>query len=251
MNCVEFAEGQQRELVASQASQDVVGAQETLEALRKVVEHEVAGVVAKRVVDLLEPIEVHHHHDGELVGSPFVGRGQLAVDDALKGRTVGEAGERVVACLELDAVVQQRFAQVRRDLLGQRLQTLDVDLAEATLGPNALGDDDEPDHTLSVADRSTDHTADFCESDEPERSALGCAEQLRPPGAEYVGPTQVVGGLRKIGQFRANAGHQGTVGAEHHHCGALRPQQAGDVVDGRRHHLVEIERMADATNKTM
>ena len=57
--------GQDRELVAAEAGQDVVAAQQMAQARGDVDEQAVAVLVAHRVVDLLEAVEVDEHERGE------------------------------------------------------------------------------------------------------------------------------------------------------------------------------------------
>ena len=56
---------QHAELVAAEPGDVSLGADDRLEASRQLAQEQVAGVVAERVVDLLEPVEVDQQH-GEL-----------------------------------------------------------------------------------------------------------------------------------------------------------------------------------------
>ena len=55
------------ELVTGQACQNVVGAEHRRQALADLDEQFVAGVVAERVVDFLEPVEVDHDHEQQII----------------------------------------------------------------------------------------------------------------------------------------------------------------------------------------
>ena len=83
-----------RELVAAEARDGVVLAQQAREALADLAQHLVAVVVAEGVVDLLEAIEVEQHHRDAGPGAPGARDrvlGARAEEDA-----VGQTGQRVV-----------------------------------------------------------------------------------------------------------------------------------------------------------
>ena len=61
--------GQDRELVAAEPGDGVPLAQRGHEPRADLLEQRVAAVVSERVVDLLEPVQVHHEHRPPLVGS--------------------------------------------------------------------------------------------------------------------------------------------------------------------------------------
>ena len=112
---------QDAELVAAEAGDGVGGAQRGLEPLGDLLEEHVAVVVAERVVDLLEVIEVHDHHGQAAVAA--LGGAQRLLDAVAEQHAVGQAGERVVQRLVLlgdrlaAAAVdgQQRQEQQRQD----------------------------------------------------------------------------------------------------------------------------------------
>ena len=109
------------ELVAAEAGDGVGGAQRRLEPLGDLLEQHVAVVVAERVVDLLEVVEVHDHHREAAVAA--LGGAQRLLDAVAEQHAVGQAGERVVQRLVLlgdrlaAAAVdgQQRQEQQRQD----------------------------------------------------------------------------------------------------------------------------------------
>ena len=84
---------QHRELVAAEAGDGVAGAQVSSAARRRA-QQQVAVVVAERVVDLLEAVEVDHQH-GELRG---LARGELdrLVHAVVEEHAVGQFGDVVV-----------------------------------------------------------------------------------------------------------------------------------------------------------
>jgi hypothetical protein len=92
--------GQDRELVSTEPRDRIDVSQRVEQTLGDLFEHAVAVVVAERVVDLLEPIEVHHHH-GALLAGPLSRRQRLKHVHA-EQRAVGQAGEPVVQCLVLE-----------------------------------------------------------------------------------------------------------------------------------------------------
>ena len=92
--------GQQHaELVAAEAGHGVGGAQRRLEALGDLLEQHVAVVMAERVVDLLEVVEVHDHHGRAAVAA--LGGAHGLLDAVAEQHAVREAGERVVQRLVL------------------------------------------------------------------------------------------------------------------------------------------------------
>ena len=73
--------------------------------MRELLEHQVAAVVAERVVDLLEAVEVHEQH-GDSAAGPCAGA-QRVVEPVEEERAVGEAGQVVV---EREPLVLLRLA---------------------------------------------------------------------------------------------------------------------------------------------
>ena len=159
--------GQDRELVAAEAGQDVVAAQQLAQALGDVDEQAVALLVAHRVVDLLEAVEVDEHERRERAVAGGVRQRSGAV--LMELRAIGQPGERVVRGLVAQAPRgsgddakqtgpqeqqasderDEQGAGVRRDGAGGRLvghvaledaaADRDVDLEEAALGAELLG----------------------------------------------------------------------------------------------------------------
>jgi hypothetical protein len=78
------------ELVAAQPRQRVAAPQRATEPLGDLDQQRVAVVVAERVVDLLEAIEVDQQHRGRVVAA------QVALGTPVQQSAVGEAGQRVV-----------------------------------------------------------------------------------------------------------------------------------------------------------
>jgi hypothetical protein len=75
---VEIGPGQdQRELVAAEPRHRVDVAERAAQARRDELEHAIAGVVPQRVVDLLEPIEIHHEQRERLAGAMRAEHGLL------------------------------------------------------------------------------------------------------------------------------------------------------------------------------
>ena len=87
------ARQQHRELVAAEAGEDVVGPQDAAQARADLGEHGVAGVVAERVVELLEAVDVDDQQRQRLVA--FARAGQVRAQLAAELAAVGQAGELV------------------------------------------------------------------------------------------------------------------------------------------------------------
>ena len=92
----EIAAGQQdRELVAAQSGHGVGFAQRFAQALRNGLQHQVARVVAERVVDELEPVQVHQEHGHRGSVAPIEPR-PLPPTGRLNMTAVREPGHRVL-----------------------------------------------------------------------------------------------------------------------------------------------------------
>ena len=95
---------QERELVAAEPGEGVARADRRGEAPRDLLEQLVAGVVAERVVHLLEAVEVDEQHGERLAGARRAG--QRLVEPVAEERTVGEAREPVVEGLVRELVLE-------------------------------------------------------------------------------------------------------------------------------------------------
>ena len=93
------AREQDAELVAAEAGDGVGLAQRVPQPARDLLEQQVAHVMAERVVDLLEVVEVHDHHHGGLAAAAAGADG--LVDAVAEQLAVRQAGERVVERLVL------------------------------------------------------------------------------------------------------------------------------------------------------
>jgi len=92
---------QDRELVAAEPRQEVAPADDRAEAARDLDEQLVAVIVAERVVDLLEAVEVDEQERGGAARAPRVGDRTLRAP--VQEHAVGQAGERVVQRLAAQA----------------------------------------------------------------------------------------------------------------------------------------------------
>ncbi len=90
---------QHAELVAAEARDRVRLLERGAQAHRHLLEQPVAGVVAERVVDLLEVVEVDQHHRGGAI--PAAAGADHLLDAVAEQRAVRQAGERVVERLVL------------------------------------------------------------------------------------------------------------------------------------------------------
>ena len=110
---------QQRELVAADAGEQVLAAQQGVQARAERRQHAVAGGVAGEVVDRLEVVDVdQRERQRALVPG---GAGDLGVEALLEGAVVGEAGQRVGerAALEQPASAEDHAADDREDRRGE------------------------------------------------------------------------------------------------------------------------------------
>ena len=136
------------ELVAAEAGHQALGADRPDQGDGDLLQQRVAGVVAERVVDLLEAVEVHEHHgDDILAGSG----GQGGVQTGAEERPVGQTGEGVVQSLVL--AVGRLLAQTVEELAaaqhdarvgGQGLEQLKVVGLKRGLVPDPVGDEEHP-----------------------------------------------------------------------------------------------------------
>src|ERR1035438_398154 len=109
---------EQGELVAAEPGDRVVFAQSLSKAPSDLSQHLIAGRVAERVVDLLEPNQVHYQH-GQLTAA-LLRLGDRLSDALVKEGAIGEPGERVVqgviANLPLDALARLVCRLLPRDV---------------------------------------------------------------------------------------------------------------------------------------
>ena len=87
------AREEHRELVAAEAGEDVVGAQDVAQARAELGEHGVARVMAERVIELLEAVDVDDQESERL--SACARAGQVRAELVAELAAVGEAGELV------------------------------------------------------------------------------------------------------------------------------------------------------------
>ena len=101
------------ELVAAKPAAHVGGTDHPLKLLCDEPERRIAGAVALAVVDLLQVVDVDHHH-GQLASVPFRQR-DLALDHTLELATVREACEVIRTSLvgELARAIQRDCDLVR------------------------------------------------------------------------------------------------------------------------------------------
>jgi len=103
-----------REFIAAEARDRVGGARDRLQAAGDLSEQFVAGIVAIRVVDRLEAIEVEEHHPDLAAGSLAMRQRQFQL--VAETDPVGESSERVVQQLEAQTLLdQQALAHVLSD----------------------------------------------------------------------------------------------------------------------------------------
>ena len=237
--------GEHGELVAGQAGQHVVGAQQVVQSLAERRQQGVAGDMTEGVVDLLEPVHVHQQHrPGPLAA------GQAGRQQALERGAVGQAGERVVAGLELDALVEHRLAQAGGHLIRQRAEAQGVHRAELVGGALAAGEDERAHQTVAVADRSHQ----YGRGDGVVAAAGGgrqVAVQHQAAVTEQEGsPHGVVHRVGQRGQALAVAMRARPPGAvEDDDRGSASPEQAAGLVGGGGGHRVQPEGLVDGSDE--
>ncbi len=120
------AQGEHAELVAGEARQHVVLTEHRANALRRLLQCQVAAAVAEAVVDALEVVQVHHEHRQCLA---LLACGQHLGDHLGESAAVEKVGQRVVVGHGVELVL----GQIERLAL----------LAEALFGParSNAGDD--------------------------------------------------------------------------------------------------------------
>ena len=114
--------GQHDELVAAQARHGVGGAHDLGQARADLDQQLVAGLVAERVVDRLEAVDVeqqHGHAEAEARGAA-----EGVLDAVEEQRAVGQAGERVVQRLVAHDRLRALAVERRGQQVGDRLQPL-------------------------------------------------------------------------------------------------------------------------------
>ena len=107
------ATAEDRELVAGQPRQLVARPEQCRHSSAELHEQIVAGVMAERVVDLFEPIEIQHHHDPDTLAR--IGDRLRYVP--LEQRARRQVGERVMSRLVLESLVQHASPQADRELM--------------------------------------------------------------------------------------------------------------------------------------
>ena len=91
------------ELVATEPGDEIAGAYPDAKAATELNQHAVARVVPERVVDLLEAVEIEEQHPGD--GAVTRRSPESLLAHLEEHRPVGQARERVVARLVLEAML--------------------------------------------------------------------------------------------------------------------------------------------------
>ena len=140
------AEPAERELVAGEPGEEIAGLDHAGESVGDFDEQLVAGVVTERVVHLFEAVEVEHDDERgrSVLERPFADARQVAFERG----AVGEAGEEVVVCLELQMAVHQSATDGGAELVGDRPEATEVGVGERLECTFSPADDEYPDHAL-------------------------------------------------------------------------------------------------------
>ena len=117
-----------RELLAADPADDVGGADGRPQVVGEVREHLVADRVPVDVVDLLEVVDVDHHHGDVLVRARGVR--ELAAEPLVEVAVVVEAGERVGLRLALEPRADVRVVEGERGRVAEPLGELELLVAE-------------------------------------------------------------------------------------------------------------------------
>ena len=117
-----------RELVAAQPRDRVGPAQRGAQPLGDLAQQQVAGVVAERVVDVLEAVEVEQQQAD--VGPVAVGGGQRLLEPVGQQGAVGQPGQAVVQRLVAHLLLGPPALDDRGRDVGDGQQEVDVGLAE-------------------------------------------------------------------------------------------------------------------------
>ena len=105
--------GEDRELIATEACDEVAVAHRVREPFRHCLEQAVPGSVTKGVIDDLEVIEVDEEHRSDRVAIAQLVAVEDALEVELERAPVGCAGERVALGEVLDVTQQHGIAQVQ------------------------------------------------------------------------------------------------------------------------------------------
>ena len=192
--------------------------QDRPEAACHVAQQPVARVVAERVVDDLEVVEVQEHDDRHL----GAGRADPLADRFEEQRPVRQPGQRVVVGLVAELLLEarqlgQRLLEVavlegNRRLVGEGLQQAEVIVAERCPLRQAVGDDHRADDLRLAAQR-----ADHVPVQRPSRSRVSCMN-----GPVDVGRRSWSGILQGVGWWGWTSGSRSC------HDLARRPSASAD-----------------------
>ena len=139
------------ELLAAQAADDVRGADDALQQVGELDEHEVAEAVAVDVVHALEVVEVEHEH-GDRVVRP-AGAVQLGTEPVVEVAVVVEPGQGVRLGLQLERGAHLRVVERERGRVAEALRQLELLGGEARAGAEAV-------HVERALDRAAGHERD-------------------------------------------------------------------------------------------
>ena len=208
----------------------------------------VAGVVAEGVVDLLEPVQIHHHDVA------VVAVRRLAVDRrevALEGRAVRETRQRIVLGLELHLAMQHAPAEARRELIRKTLRTVEVVGVEGDRRRRAPGHDHDTHRPDVVVDEGDDGFAADLEPRNP--AAARSRPVVTTTARSSTRPVQSA--VRSMSPITDTSGRGEDAGAavvgddgQHRVVGA---QDARRFRDRRFADLVEIEGSTDSPGEAV
>ena len=155
------------ELLAADPADDVGRADARAEVIGELRQHVVADGVAEDVVDLLEVVDVdHHHRDVRVLGR---GQRQLPAEPLVEVAVVVEAGQRVGLRLALEPRTDMGVVERQRGRVPEPLRELELGVAEGRVLADpvdverpledAAGDQRDADQRLGI-DRRARHEGD-------------------------------------------------------------------------------------------
>ena len=108
-------------------------------------------MVAERVVDLLEPVQVHEQHRDVLAMA--LGSRQRLTHSVVEEDAVGQAGERVVERLVPKPIDEATVVQRHTGVVGDRLEQTSVLVIEGAHVTQPIGHAQETDHAVIAVER--------------------------------------------------------------------------------------------------
>ncbi len=241
------AVAQDRELVAGEPGEHVVRAEHGRHPATELDEQGIARVMTERVVDLLEPVEIEHHHAPHALDPPL---GDLR-DVSLEQRSRREPGQGVVARLPLELLVEHPSSEADRELAGDVVEPGAVTVVELLVHEVVAGHGEHTDQFGTVVNRGHQQDRHRRPGRHAERGDLlpvGVQDltvgRQGPPHGDIdrrlIGDRDVTGRVHTR-RLAREADQDGTRGAEHLHR----------LVDRHVADRVDVQGAADSPGETV